>query len=191
MNNTTTTKGNLSLVAIFMAATLLIGTFATTTIGTTQSSTAFAYSQKKKGDDNNSRNGNTVTIEDCKNKGSASGFDTAVNQECENLICTHPGDNASCVQEGAAAAQTPVNKTQPVTLTCEQCLTKFLNAGQISILSRGTNDLALTCGLLSLSTTESLQRFLVSPFIGLSESAAAQLIQCMIDAGVQFGTRPT
>src|SRR3954468_9107507 len=131
MNNTTITKGNLSLVAILMAATLVIGTFATmaTTIGTTQSSKAFAYSQqKKKGDDNNSRNGNTITALKCQNKGSASGFDTALDQECENLICTHPGNNATCVQEGAAAAQTPVT---PVKLTCEQCFTKFLSSEQI------------------------------------------------------------
>jgi hypothetical protein len=54
---------------------------------------------------NDSNNGNTVTIEECKNRGSASGFDTAVvNQECENLICTHPGNNATCVSEGTAAA---------------------------------------------------------------------------------------
>src|SRR5437764_7852571 len=118
MNNTTITKGNLSLVAILMAATLVIGTFATmaTTIGTTQSSKAFAYSQqKKKGDDNNSRNGNTITALKCQNKGSASGFDTALDQECENLICTHPGNNATCTQEGlvaAAVAQTPVTPAQ-------------------------------------------------------------------------------
>ena len=36
-----------------------------------------------------------VLMEECKNKGSASGFDTAVDQECENLICTHPGENAT------------------------------------------------------------------------------------------------
>ena len=111
MNNTTTTKGNLSLVAILMEATLVIGTFATmaTTIGTTQSSTAFAYSQQKKkgGDDNNSRNGNTITALKCQNRGSASGFDTTVDQECENLICTHPASGASCVSEAAAVS----NKT--------------------------------------------------------------------------------
>ena len=47
MNNTITTKRNLSaLVAIFMAATLVVGTFAvtTTTIATTQ--TAFAFSEE-------------------------------------------------------------------------------------------------------------------------------------------------
>ena len=38
------------------------------------------------------------TIEECKNRGSASGFDIATNQECENLKCTHPGENATCVQ---------------------------------------------------------------------------------------------
>src|SRR3954466_4149086 len=115
MNNTTITKGNLSLVAILMAATLVIGTFATmaTTIGTTQSSTAFAYSQqnKKGGDDNNSRNGNTITALKCQNKGSASGFDTTTNQECENLICTHPGENATCVQEGAVATTSTSTST--------------------------------------------------------------------------------
>jgi hypothetical protein len=42
MNNTT--KRNLALAAVFMAATLVIGTFATT--ATTQS--AFAYYMKKK-----------------------------------------------------------------------------------------------------------------------------------------------
>jgi hypothetical protein len=53
----------------------------------------------------------TVTIEECKNKGSASGFDTATNQECENLICTHPGDNATCVQEGVTSTATPTPTT--------------------------------------------------------------------------------
>jgi hypothetical protein len=109
MNNTTT-KRNLSLVAIFMAATLVVGTFAvtTTTIATTQ--TAFAFSKNKKGDEN-SKNGNTITALKCENKGSASGFDTTTNQECENLICTHPGNNASCVSENEGATTT----TSPVT----------------------------------------------------------------------------
>src|SRR6188472_967692 len=106
MNNTT--KRTLALVAVFMAATLVVGTFAT--VATTQS--AFAYSKKDNGKGNG--NGNTVTIEECKNRGSASGFDTALDQECENLICTHPGENATCTQEGlaAAVAQTPVTPAQ-------------------------------------------------------------------------------
>jgi hypothetical protein len=49
------------------------------------------------------QNGNTVTIFKAENKGFTSGFDTAVNQEADNTICTHPSTN--CVSEGSA---TPV-----------------------------------------------------------------------------------
>jgi hypothetical protein len=134
-NNTTT-----PIVAILMIATLVVGaTFAATTIATPQS--AFAGGKKVKQDtytkkappqrednnktrDNNGNdnggsggngngNGNTVTALKCQNRGSASGFDTTVNQECENLICTHPGENAACTQEGAAAV-TPVTPPEEV-----------------------------------------------------------------------------
>ena len=90
MNNTRT----LGIAAILIAATLVVGvTFAA---ATTQS--AFA---SRKGDGN--ENGNTITALKCQNIGSASGFDTAVDQECENLICTHPGNDATCIQEGSKA----------------------------------------------------------------------------------------
>jgi hypothetical protein len=56
-------------------------------------------------------NGNTVTALAAKNKGFASGFDTTTDQEAQNLICTHPGDNATCTQEGAAAAAPPTPPT--------------------------------------------------------------------------------
>jgi hypothetical protein len=49
------------------------------------------------------QNGNTVTVEKCQNKGSASGFDTTTNQECENTICTHPGSDGTCVSENEGA----------------------------------------------------------------------------------------
>ena len=39
-----------------------------------------------------------------KNKGYASGFDTNVNQEADNTICTHPSTGASCVSEGAVVS---------------------------------------------------------------------------------------
>jgi hypothetical protein len=188
MNNTTT-KRNLALAAVFMAVTLVVGTFAvtTTTIATTGQS-AYAYSQKKdngKGNDN----GNTVTIEECKNRGSASGFDTALDQECENVICTHPGNNATCVQEGAVATTTTTATTPPpVKLTCEECFRKFLNAEQITMITKGTNNLAPLCEVLSSFTTEQLQFQLLNR--GISESVADQVIQCLIDAGVQFSTGP-
>jgi Family of unknown function (DUF6346) len=93
MNNTKTLT---AIAAILIAATLVVG-------GTLAATSAFAYQQKKGGSQENSKNGNTVTIEECKNRGSASGFDTNVNQECENLICTHPGDGATCVSEPGQA----------------------------------------------------------------------------------------
>jgi hypothetical protein len=72
---------------------------------------------KKGARDNGSGNGNgnTITVEKCKNRGSASGFDTTVNQECENLICTHPGENATCTQEGVRS--TPTSTPEPITTT--------------------------------------------------------------------------
>jgi hypothetical protein len=116
MNNITTGKLT-AIVAVLMAATLVVGTFATVAAVTQQS--AFAVAKKPPGHDgskektrddsgsgNGNGNGNTVTIEECKNKGSASGFDTALDQECENLICTHPGNNATCTQEGVTSTPT-------------------------------------------------------------------------------------
>jgi hypothetical protein len=50
------------------------------------------------------QNGNTVTILKAQNKGFASGFDTAVNQEAENTICTHPSTN--CIAEGSETSST-------------------------------------------------------------------------------------
>jgi hypothetical protein len=183
MNNAT----NLAIAAILMAAILVVGaTFSTTTTQLT----AFAYQKKKVGgtQDGGSKNGNTVTIEECKNKGSASGFDTALDQECENLICTHPGNNATCVQEGAAVAAVQQGiQTTPVKSPCEQCFRKFLNNDQILDLTRGTGDLALLCEQLSGAPALEFGALLQGE-LGLSPSAAAQLIQCLIDAGVQFST---
>jgi hypothetical protein len=108
MNNAT----SLALAAILMAATLIVGgTFSATT-----AQSAFAFQKKKVGgtQDGGSKNGNTVTTEECKNRGSASGFDTAVDQECENLICTHPGNNATCTEEGVVTP-TPTPKPTPTT----------------------------------------------------------------------------
>ena len=179
------------VVLILTTVTLVVGAIIATS---TQS--AFAYSKKKGAHDNNgnnSKNGNTVTIEECKNRGSASGFDTAVDQECENLICTHPGNNATCVQEGAvAAAVQQGSQTTPVKLTCEQCFTKFLSSEQISGLLRalevfGVNSLADLCEQLSSGSNPELPEFLQDLLVrALGETGAAQLIQCLIDAGIVF-----
>jgi hypothetical protein len=188
MNNTTTTRRNLALVSVFMAATLVVGTLATTTttntIATTQS--AFAYSKKDNGKGNG--NGNTVTIEECKNRGSASGFDTALDQECENLICTHPGENATCVQEGVAAttttttAQTPVT---PVKLTCEQCFTTILTPQQLTVVL-GSNPIATACVTLSQITQAEERSVLIS--LGIPSNTVDNLIACLLKAGIVFAS---
>jgi hypothetical protein len=124
MNNTKT----LAIVAVLTAATLVVGL----TVATTMTTSAFAWKKdgqdkymrgggqddsKKDGQDtynkgtrdngndggSGNQNGNTVIILKAQNKGFASGFDTAVNQEAENTICTHPSTN--CIAEGS---ETPV-----------------------------------------------------------------------------------
>ncbi len=116
MNNTKT----LAIVAIFMAATLVVGTLAST--ATTQ--TALAYQKKNRGgSQENSRDGNTVTIQKCKQDGTVSGFDNTAEQECQNVICTHPGENATCTQEGVRSTPTstptptPTPTPEPITTT--------------------------------------------------------------------------
>jgi hypothetical protein len=88
MNNTKT----LAIVAVLTAATLVIGvTFAATP-------SAYAAAQKgaqdkkqdPKGKDKVSNNGNTVTEQENKQKGTQSGWDNTFEQEGSNLICTHP-----------------------------------------------------------------------------------------------------
>jgi hypothetical protein len=131
LNNTRTRT--LAIVAVFIAATLVVGTFAATTMA----QSAFAGGKKvkqqdrymkgeqdsyKKGpppqqDNNKTRdngnnkddgsggngNGNTVTVQANKQKGSQSGWDNTQEQEGQNTICTHP--STSCVSEGS---ETPV-----------------------------------------------------------------------------------
>jgi hypothetical protein len=153
-----------------MAATLVVGTFAvtTTTIATTGQS-AFAYSQKKKGGGEESRNGNTITIQKYKQAVSQSGFDNNQGQECENLICTHPRENATCTQEGAVAV-TPI----PTPKTCEECITTILTPQQITALVHALKDTE-PCELSNRISEDSL---------------ADQLVQCLLNAGVHITNPP-
>jgi hypothetical protein len=74
-----------------MAATIVVGgSIATTTTG----QSAFAF--QKKGDKGNG-NGNTITVQKCKQAAAQSGFDNIQRQECENLICTHPGERRNSI----------------------------------------------------------------------------------------------
>ena len=115
MNNTRTRT--LAIVAVLTAATLVVGV----TVAATITPSAFAGGgkkdrqdkyikggeqdgykkdrQDKKGrqangeKDNGSNNGNTNTIQVLKQKAKASGKHSEVDQNGQNVICTHLGDN--------------------------------------------------------------------------------------------------
>jgi hypothetical protein len=182
MNNTT--KRNLALAAVFMAAILAVGTFATTT---TLTQTALAYNKKdnKRDGSGGNGNGNTITIQKCKQAAIQSGWDNDQEQECESLICTHPGENATCVQE-AAAVPTPIPTL--VKKTCEQCFTSLLTQAQINFVvsSFDESSLAEHCATLQNSgITEDNLRDALSD-AGVSEDIQNQLIACLIQAGIVF-----
>jgi hypothetical protein len=110
MNNSTTRTTLTAIAAVLMIATLVVG-------GTLASTTAFAYKKNKGGGQENGKNGNTVTIQKCKQDGTVSGFDNTDEQECQNVICTHPGENATCTQEGVRSISTPTPTPEPTTTT--------------------------------------------------------------------------
>jgi hypothetical protein len=123
MNNTTTKRNLTAMFAVLMVATLVVGAFAATATTQSTQQSAFAYPQTKKGDKGNGNdNGNTITIQKCKQAATQSGWDNNQGQECENLICTHPGENATCTQEGvrsaAAEAAEPTTTTLLVKKVC-------------------------------------------------------------------------
>jgi hypothetical protein len=103
MNNTRT----LAIVAVLTAATLVIGL--------TLAATPSAFADKKKDNGNDRKtlasqiqgDGNTVTIQANKQKGTQSGFDNDFEQTATNEICTHPEPaplppySRSCFEEGS------------------------------------------------------------------------------------------
>jgi hypothetical protein len=181
MNNTT--RRNLTIVAVFIAASLVVGTFAATP--TTQ--TALAYQKKKDNGKGGNGNGNTITIQKCKQAATQSGFDNNQGQECENLICTHPGENATCVQEGAVSAAAAAPAQTPVKLTCEQCFTKFLSPGQITgVLNGRTPETACPVFRSGVVLSESEFRNALGD-AKVDLTIANELIACLRDAGVLFG----
>jgi hypothetical protein len=193
MNNTKT----LAVVAVLMAATLVVGTFVT--VATTQS--AFAYAKKPRQDDNKktrdngsgNRNGNTVTVEECENRGSASGFDTALDQECENLICTHPGTGATCVSEGGNRTAGGGEGTSDPCLTCfTQSLSvpeqnNFVNlvASQFGFKVSSIPDI---CKIINTGTVSGEQIVLVLNTLlqknQITEAHALALLDCLVQAGL-------
>jgi hypothetical protein len=144
MNNTKRTLT--AIAAILIAATLVVG-------GTLVSTTAFAYKKKVGGGQENSKDGNTVTIQKCKQDGGVSGFDNTAEQECQNVICTHPGENATCTQEGVRSTATSTPEPTTTTLRIIKkvvCLPadptcSLANDCQISLLVRFQDPQTFTC----------------------------------------------
>jgi hypothetical protein len=129
MNNT---KSLAAIAAIiFMAATLVVGAG---TIAVTSTHSAFAYAKKKDNGERND-NGNTVTIQACNQDGSVSGFDNTEEQECQNLICTHPGNNATCSQE-----------TEGLALALASIPGAGSNGGGTSNGAQGSSSTSTICG---------------------------------------------
>jgi hypothetical protein len=169
MNNTKRTLTAISAI-ILMAATLVVGT-----AGTATTKMAFAAS--------NNNSGNTVTALAAQNRGFASGFDTKVNQEAQNTICTHPSENAACTQEGAAVP-TAVKKT------CEQCFTKFLTPKELQVLLFAfdvrVRDLTDMCAQLQSGQLDPGDVISVLRKIGVDQPRLNDLIACLKDAGIVF-----
>jgi hypothetical protein len=179
MNNTTKKKRTTTLTAIaaviLMAATIVVGG----SIAATSVKSAFAAS-------NNS--GNTVTAQINSQSATQSGFDNTQEQEAQNTICTHPGNNASCVSENAAAAAVVV--VPAVKKTCEQCFTSLLTPDQISMIlidlqQKSIPDLCALLAQPGISLIEDLFRQDLSD-AGVSGTTANELIACLRDAGVVF-----
>jgi hypothetical protein len=90
MNNTKT-RTTLAIAAVLMTATLVVGV----TFAATSAQSAFAGGRE------GNENGNTITIQACKQKAYQSGWDNTQEQECGNTICTHPSSDGACVKESS------------------------------------------------------------------------------------------
>jgi hypothetical protein len=139
MDNTRTTLT--SIVAVLTAATLVAGL---TVAATITPSTAFADGKKdgldkymkgggqdgykKKGkqanggkDNNGSNNGNTNTVQILKQKAKASGKHSQVDQNGQNVICTHPS-TTSPETAGSCTNQSTSQSNQPPQGVCDSPL---------------------------------------------------------------------
>jgi hypothetical protein len=194
MNNT---KRTLAIFAILMATTLVVGTFATVAAA----HPVFSYYQKKPVQDSkkyqarhngseNNKNGNTVTAQINKQKATQSGFDNTQEQEAQNLICTHPGNNATCSQEGAAAAGGGRASTIAACVAC------FTNSGlidtQINILLErageavglGPLTLEQLCALLENGTISvAVLTDILNGIPLVSQEKITAIITCLTNAG--------
>jgi hypothetical protein len=147
-----------------------------------------------------------IPLQKCKQAATESGFDNTEEQECQNVICTHPGENATCTQEGVRS--TPTSTPEPTTTTL-RVIKKFVclpidpncslvvNGCQISLLVRSQDPQTFTCQsavgngvLFTLQPGDDFsfeERFNEPPFFDVSFSsdcestiAAGQHLTCTI-----------
>jgi hypothetical protein len=102
-----------------------------------------------------------------------------------------PSNNATCVEEGSAAAA-----QAPIKLTCEQCFTKFLKPEQTGsfVAKLDLRSLAVLCEEFQLgrlserqviqTLSENVQGGPVNPTI------INELIVCLKNAGIHFPAFP-
>jgi hypothetical protein len=118
----------LAIVAVLTAATLVVGL----TVATTMTSSAFAWKKERQdkyvkrgqndykkdgqnsykkgrqangGKDNGSGNGNTNTAQILKQNAKASGKNSLVEQNGQNVICTHPSTTSPDSTNGTCTSQ--------------------------------------------------------------------------------------
>lgn len=105
-------------------------------------------------------------------------------QECENLICTHPGNTATCSREGVVVTPTP----STVKKTCEQCFTTILTQAQLTALEnifRVSSPEDLCAAFVRAGEAVSDLTSSDLPISGVtSETTQRELIACLLQAGV-------
>jgi hypothetical protein len=196
MNNTKTKT--LAIVAILTAATLVVGTFATIAAA----DPALAYAKKGARQDGikdkarDDGSGNTDTAQIAKQYGIVSGFDNLLTQETQNGICTHPGDNATCVSEGGGVAAAN-GGSGSVSQACIQTFTNVLGVqlsdfinGALSVFPSPPRTLTVEnlCALLLTGTiTEQLfNRVLIAANIDPNSPTALALKSGLAKTGIRF-----
>jgi hypothetical protein len=110
MNNTTIrTLAAIVVVVVVIVLIFTAGSLVATTISTPPA--VFAYQNKGVRDNGNS---NTVIAQITKQNEKVSGYNNTQEQEAQNMICNHSGNNATCSQERIiSTTQIPLSTPSP------------------------------------------------------------------------------
>ena len=72
-------------------------------------------------------------------RGSVSGFDNTAEQECQNVICTHPSSNATCVSEPGKLTPTGTLLVKKVVVCRGYVLCSDITPADFTITVTGNN----------------------------------------------------